>query len=221
MAGAEGARVARGARRRGGRLKLEALGLRIDTLTPAQAAFLQRGRRSNRLRRLRSSSVGCAERETNTVHGCAGVARLEEAEHNDAARVRVPRLHRGALVRSRERSKHRVARVDVREVALDNLRLVPPRIGAEIAPHRVDGLVPRSEQELRGAPAVLVRERRPSEVDAQELALLGQPLRERLQQDPGDRGVALDQRLEVPGRQAPTEQVGLGGDRRGARRLCK
>ena len=43
-----------------------------------------------------------------------------------AARVRVPRLHRGALVGGGERGEDCVARVDVGEVALDDLALTAP-----------------------------------------------------------------------------------------------
>ena len=80
--------------------------------------------------------------------------------------MRVPGLHRRPLVRRGERGEHDVARVDVGEVAFHDLRLVADRPVAEVAPHRIDGLEPGCVEECRGARPVLVRERRPGEVDA-------------------------------------------------------
>ncbi len=87
-------------------------------------------------------------------------------DHGPAERARVPRLHRRPLVGSRERGEHRVAGGDLLEVALDDLRLVPLRPAAEVAAHRVDRLAPRREEQLGRAAPVLVRERRPGQVDA-------------------------------------------------------
>ena len=58
----------------------------------------------------------------------------------DPLRVGVPGLHRGSLVRRGEGGEDGVARVDVGEVAVDDLGLVPLRAAAEVAAHRVDGL---------------------------------------------------------------------------------
>lgn len=80
--------------------------------------------------------------------------------------MRVPRLHRGALVRRGEGREHRVAGGDLGQVALDDLRLVALGAAAEVAPHRVDRLAPAGAQELGRAAAVLVGERRPGQVDA-------------------------------------------------------
>ena len=79
--------------------------------------------------------------------------------------MRVPRLHRRSLVRRRERREHDVARVDVGQVALDDLRLLPDGRAAEVAPHRVDRLEAGRLDEHGGARPVLVCERRPGEVD--------------------------------------------------------
>ena len=55
-------------------------------------------------------------------------------------RVRVPGLHRRALVGRGEGGEHGVAGGDLLEVALDDLGLVPLRVAAEVAAHRVDRL---------------------------------------------------------------------------------
>src|SRR5205823_11600750 len=83
-----------------------------------------------------------------------------------AAPVRVPRLHRRALVRLAEVGENRVAGVDVGEVAADDLLLVTLRPAAEVAPHRIDGLPAQLARELRRPAAVVVGERRSGEVDA-------------------------------------------------------
>ena len=80
--------------------------------------------------------------------------------------MRVPRLHRGALVGAREVREHRVARLDLRDVSLDDLRFVPLGAAAEVAAHRVDGLVPRGAEQRVRAAAVLLGERRTGEIDA-------------------------------------------------------
>ena len=69
--------------------------------------------------------------------------------------MRVPRLHGGALVRRGERSQEDVARVDIRQVSLDDLPLVPLRASAEVTPHRVDRLPARGET-VRLAPLPFV-----------------------------------------------------------------
>ena len=66
-----------------------------------------------------------------------------------------------------ERCEHRIASVDVGEVAFDDLPLVPFRAPSEVAPHRVDRLPAERPHELRRPPPVLVRPGRPGEVDAQ------------------------------------------------------
>ena len=81
-------------------------------------------------------------------------------------RVRVPGLHRGALVRRGEGGEHGVAGGDLLQVALDDLGLVPDRVAAEVAAHRVDRLAAARGDELGGPAAVLLGERRPGQVDA-------------------------------------------------------
>ena len=80
--------------------------------------------------------------------------------------MRVPGLHRRALVGLAEVGQNGVARPDVDEVALDDLLLVPFRPPAEVATHGIDRLVARLPQEPLRAAAVVVGERRPGEVDA-------------------------------------------------------
>ena len=57
-------------------------------------------------------------------------------------------------------------RVDVGEIALDDLPLVALRPAAEVAAHRVDGLEAGLPEERLGAAPVLLGERRAGEVDA-------------------------------------------------------
>src|SRR5207253_8983142 len=83
-----------------------------------------------------------------------------------AGPVRVPGLHRGPLVGMRERGEHRVARVDVGEVAAHDLRLAAARPAAEVAAHRIDRLPASRADERGGTPTVLVCEGWPGEVDA-------------------------------------------------------
>ena len=59
-----------------------------------------------------------------------------------------------------------VARVDLGEIAVDDLRLVALRLRAEVAPHRVDGLPAELANERVRAPAVLLRIGRPGEIHA-------------------------------------------------------
>src|SRR5262249_35007221 len=86
--------------------------------------------------------------------------------HRNAACVRVPRLHRRALVGRRERREDRVARLDVGEISLDDLCFPAFRTAAEVAPHRIDGLPAGGSREPGGPSAILVGERRPGQVDA-------------------------------------------------------
>jgi 7-cyano-7-deazaguanine reductase len=80
--------------------------------------------------------------------------------------LRVPCLHRRALVGCGEGREHRVAGADLLEVALHDLGLVALGAAAEVASHRIDRLAAPRAQELGGAATVLVGERRPGEVDA-------------------------------------------------------
>jgi 7-cyano-7-deazaguanine reductase len=82
-----------------------------------------------------------------------------------AEAVRVPRLHRRALVRLAEVGEHRFTRLDVGKVALDDLRLVSFGAAPEVAAHRVDRLPAEPADEALGAATVLVRVRRSGEVD--------------------------------------------------------
>ncbi len=85
-------------------------------------------------------------------------------QHRLAERVCIPRLHRRSLVGGGERGEHRVAGVNVREVAFHDLRPVTLRRAAEIAAHRIDGLKFRVAQQLRCAAAIVLGERRPGKV---------------------------------------------------------
>jgi 7-cyano-7-deazaguanine reductase len=87
-------------------------------------------------------------------------------------RVRVPGFHRRSLVGGGERGEYGVAAANVLEVAFDDLGLVADSVSAEIAAHRVDRLEARGAQERRTAAAVLLRERRPGEIDAGPGALV-------------------------------------------------
>jgi 7-cyano-7-deazaguanine reductase len=80
--------------------------------------------------------------------------------------VGVPRLHRCALVRDAEVGEHGVAGTNVLEVPLDDLRLVPLRPSAEVAPERIDGLEADVPKERLGSSAVVVGARRPGEINA-------------------------------------------------------
>ena len=80
--------------------------------------------------------------------------------------VRVPGLHRGALVGRREGGEHGVAGVDVGQVAEHDLLLVALGAPAEIAAHGIDRLPAERAHELIGAAAVLLGEGRAGEVDA-------------------------------------------------------
>jgi 7-cyano-7-deazaguanine reductase len=63
------------------------------------------------------------------------------------------------------RDEHRVAGVDVGEIAFDDLHLVPFGSPPVVAPHRVDRFTTDLADERRRAPTVLVRVRRASQVD--------------------------------------------------------
>ena len=91
-------------------------------------------------------------------------------DHPNSARMRVPRLHRRALVGCCEVGQDRITRVDVREVTVHDLFLVAFRAGAKIAAHRVDRLPAGRERERRGANAVFVGEGWTGEVDARHLS---------------------------------------------------
>ena len=138
---------------------------------------LQRGgrRRAAARRALsRSSGLSAATASSRSAQTAAATKRRPGMDRRaarvgddaGAGAVRVPRLHRRALVGCCERREHRVAGVDVGEVALDDLALVPLRAPAEVAAHRVDRLPARRPHERGGAAAVLLRERRPGEIDA-------------------------------------------------------
>lgn len=86
-------------------------------------------------------------------------------EHRLVERVCIPRLHRRSLVGGGERGEHRVAGLNVREVAFHDLRFVTLRRAAEVATHRIDGLESRVAQQLRCAAAIVLGERRPGKVD--------------------------------------------------------
>ena len=96
------------------------------------------------------------------------VGRRAARVHDDAlaARVRVPRFHGRALVGAREVGQHRVARIDLLEVALDDFALVSLGAAAEVALHGIDRLVPCLPEQFGRAAAVFLRERRSREVDA-------------------------------------------------------
>ena len=79
--------------------------------------------------------------------------------------VRVPGLHRRALIGLAEVGEHGVAGLDVGKVALDDLGFVTLRPAAEVAAHRIHRLPAELAHEQLRATAVLVRERRPGEVD--------------------------------------------------------
>ena len=81
------------------------------------------------------------------------------------AGVGVPGFHRGSFVRRRERGEHGVTGVDVGEIAFDDLRLAPFGSTPVVAPHRVDRLPAELAGESRRTPAILVRVRRPGQVD--------------------------------------------------------
>src|SRR5436309_14349358 len=80
--------------------------------------------------------------------------------------MRVPSLHRGALVGSGEGGEHDVAGLDVGEVTPDDLRLVSLGAAAKVAAHRIHRLPAGvSNHGLRTA-AVLLGVGRTCEVDA-------------------------------------------------------
>ena len=91
-------------------------------------------------------------------------------DHPNPARMRVPRLHRRALVGRREVGQDRITRVDIRQVTVYDLFLVAFSAGTKIAAHRVDRLPARSARERRGANAVFVGEGWTGEVDARHLS---------------------------------------------------
>src|SRR5919204_1232087 len=82
-------------------------------------------------------------------------------------RVGVPGFHRRPLVGRRERGEDGVARVDVPQVRLDELGLVPLRPASVVAAHRIDRLPTACPGELRGTSPILLGIRRSGEVDAQ------------------------------------------------------
>src|SRR2546429_6993983 len=83
-----------------------------------------------------------------------------------AEAVRVPGFHRRPLVGRREGGQDGVARVDLGEIAVDDLRFVSLRLASEISPHRIDSLPTDLANERYRAAAVLLRIRRPGEIHA-------------------------------------------------------
>src|SRR5439155_21107683 len=89
---------------------------------------------------------------------------------------RLPGFHRRALVGGGEGGEDGAADGDVSQVAFDDLALVAGGVSAEVAAHRVDGLEACGPKERGCAAAVLLGERRPSQIDAAR-AILAFPRR--------------------------------------------
>jgi len=81
--------------------------------------------------------------------------------------VRKPSLHRGSFVRRRERCQNGIAKLDISQITLHNLLLMTLRPATEIAPHRIDDLTVMTREQRRRTPSILLRKRRPGEIDTQ------------------------------------------------------
>ena len=86
-------------------------------------------------------------------------------DHALADPVRVPRFHRRPLVGRREAGEDGVARVDLGEIALDDLRLVTLGSASKVAPHRIDGLPAQLLDQRGRTSTVFVGVGRASQVD--------------------------------------------------------
>ncbi len=81
--------------------------------------------------------------------------------------MRKPSLHRGPFVRRRERCQNGIANLDISQITLHNLLLMTLRPATEIAPHRIDDLTVMTREQRRRTPSILLRKRRPGEIDTQ------------------------------------------------------